>query len=154
MLILLPFPMFIILRENSEVNPNTGGSEDENHAHTAAGKPNAHIGHLSHCIQIDPGSAGRQADYQQGEEVDLHQPSRAPGGEDRQADAVKVHSKKTRPFHGRGKKIFNVLTQRATIKSTIDKDCDRIHRSCPFLKKMPFASALPGSWETYLPRAD
>ena len=90
----LSFPMFIILREISEVNPNTGGSEDEKHAHTAAGKSNAHTGHLSHCIQIDPGSAGRQADYQPWEEVDLHQPCRAPGGEDRQADAVNVCSKK------------------------------------------------------------
>lgn len=89
--------MFIILRENSEVNPNTGGSEDENHAHTSAGKPHTHTGHLSHCIQIDPGSAGRQADHQPGEEVDLHQPCRAQGREDRQADAVKVHSKKTPP---------------------------------------------------------
>lgn len=85
--------MFIILRENSEVNPNTGGSEDENHAHTSAGKPHTHTGHLSHCIQIDPGSAGRQADHQPGEEVDLHQPCRAQGGEDRQADAVKVCTK-------------------------------------------------------------
>ena len=65
------------------------GQKHEQHARPAAGKPHAYPRQLPQNMQIDPGDAGRPADYKPEKAVDLHQYRRMARREDRQAAAVK-----------------------------------------------------------------
>ena len=72
------------------------GQKNEQHARPATGKPHANIGQLPKSMQIDPGDAGRPADYKPEKAVDLHQYRRMARGKDRQAASVKKPAGKTR----------------------------------------------------------